>query len=185
MLHTILFVLMMIFSAVLTAEKQQTVQGLAAFHSGTLIPEYGKIASVPGMQKLAADAQFKVSFDVADAAESGALNRALTSGARFLNMHAANGIAAEHMKLAFVIHGGAVHDVTVHAHYQDKKGQSNANAALIQTLQAQGVEIIVCGQSAAYHGVGKDQLLPGVKLALSAMTAHALLQQDGYTLNPF
>jgi len=27
--------------------------------------------------------------------------------------------------------------------------------------------------------------LPGVTMALSAMTAHALLQQDGYTLNPF
>jgi len=28
-------------------------------------------------------------------------------------------------------------------------------------------------------------LLPGVEMALSAMTAHAILQQEGYTLNPF
>jgi len=33
--------------------------------------------------------------------------------------------------------------------------------------------------------VGKDDLLPGVERVLSAMTLHALLQQQGYTLNPF
>ena len=33
--------------------------------------------------------------------------------------------------------------------------------------------------------VTNDDLLPGVELALSAMTMHALLQQKGYTLNPF
>ena len=43
----------------------------------------------------------------------------------------------------------------------------------------------MCGQSAAGQGVKKTDLLPGVELALSAMTAHALLQQQGYTLNPF
>jgi intracellular sulfur oxidation DsrE/DsrF family protein len=47
------------------------------------------------------------------------------------------------------------------------------------------VKIIVCGQTAAYYGVKTDELLPGVQMALSAMTAHALLQQQGYTLNPF
>jgi intracellular sulfur oxidation DsrE/DsrF family protein len=47
------------------------------------------------------------------------------------------------------------------------------------------VRIIVCGQKAAYYNVTSDDLLPGVKMALPAMTAHALLQQQGYTLNPF
>lgn len=48
-----------------------------------------------------------------------------------------------------------------------------------------GVRIIVCGQSAAHYEVATGELLPGVEMALSAMTAHALLQQEGYTLNPF
>jgi len=52
-------------------------------------------------------------------------------------------------------------------------------------LLKNNVEIIVCGQSAAAHGVAKTDLLSGVKMALSAMTARALLQQQGYTLNPF
>ncbi|HCE21170.1 MAG TPA: hypothetical protein DF282_01490, partial [Hyphomonas sp.] len=47
------------------------------------------------------------------------------------------------------------------------------------------VRIILCGQTAAYRDIEKSDLLPGVEIALSAMTAHAKLQQDGYSLNPF
>jgi intracellular sulfur oxidation DsrE/DsrF family protein len=47
------------------------------------------------------------------------------------------------------------------------------------------VRIFVCGQSAAYYDVTTNDLLPGVEMALSAMTVHALLQQQGYSLNPF
>ena len=176
---------LLLSSCCILAQEGKKKDGMAAFQNGTLIPNYGKIAQVDGMEPLPANARFKVSFDVAKPAAAGKLNRALASGARFLNMHAASGIKPEHMELAFVIHGRAVHDVTIDAHYQSKRGQANANAGLITALQQQGVQVYVCGQSAAFHGVGKEQLLPGVKLALSAMTAHALLQQQGYTLNPF
>ena len=40
-------------------------------------------------------------------------------------------------------------------------------------------------QSAAWANVEKADLLPGVKMALSAMDAHAILQHQGYSLNPF
>jgi len=52
-------------------------------------------------------------------------------------------------------------------------------------LTDKGVRVILCGQTAAYYDISNDDLLPGVEMALSAMTAHALLQQEGYTLNPF
>ncbi|MEO1574805.1 MAG: DsrE family protein, partial [Pseudomonadota bacterium] len=117
--------------------------------------------------------------------EPGELNRSLVSAARFLNMHAQAGVPAENMSLAFVIHGKAVHDVTVDAHYSQETDTTNANADLIKALVSQGVTIEVCGQSAAYYGVGVGDLLPGVTMSLSAMTSHAILQQKGYTLNPF
>lgn len=184
MLKTICLVMVLVAGTV-DAQNSETSAGLSAFKVGPLIPAYGKIAGVPGMETLATDSHFKVSFDVVKPAQQGGLNRALTSGARFLNMHVANGIKAEQIQLAFVLHGGAVHDVTVDAHYKSRTGRVNANAELLKTLQQHGVDVYVCGQSAAFHGVGQEQLLPGVKLALSAMTAHALLQQQGYTLNPF
>ncbi len=158
---------------------------LDKFHDGAVISKFGQVATVPGMQPIPSGAVFKVSFDVNGAAQPAELNRSLLSGARFLNMHAEAGVKPENIKLAFVIHGQAVQDVTVDAHYATVHNQKNVNAALIAALLDKQVEVYVCGQSAAYYGVTTEDLLPGVTMSLSAMTAHALLQTGGYTLNPF
>jgi len=159
--------------------------GPDAFHPGPAIPDYGRIADVNNEFPIAEGTEFHVAFDLADAAESGEVNRGLESLARFINMHVAAGVPAENIHLAVVIHGGATHDVTNDVHYEPLKGVANANAPLVATLVEHGVRIYVCGQSAAYNDVTNDDLLPGVTMALSAMTAHAQLQQEGYTLNPF
>lgn len=151
------------------------------FSTGPLIKEYGPKAVVPGAQALAADTKFQVAFDVVDRAAEGSTNRKFESAARFLNMHAAVGVKPGNMKLAVVVHGSSVLDVT----NQERFGGANPNADMIAELQKHGVRFIVCGQSASYQDVGAGDLLPGVEMAVSAMTAHALLQQQGYTLNPF
>ncbi|MEE9347759.1 MAG: DsrE family protein, partial [Robiginitomaculum sp.] len=88
--------------------------------------------------------------------------------------------------VALVVHGGAAHDLTIASHYAGKyDGAENVNASVIKALSGAGVEIYLCGQTAAYHDIENNELLPGVQMSLSAMTAHALLQQQGYTLNPF
>lgn len=147
------------------------------FQPGPAIPAYGKVAAVPDAERLSKDAVFKVAFDTAIAAEPGKVNRTLESAARFLNMHEAVGIPAANIKLAVVVHGGAYADLL--------QWDDNASAPLIAALRKNRVRIILCGQTAAYRDVAKGDLLPGVELALSAMTAHAQLQQDGYTINPF
>ncbi len=157
----------------------------ADVQTGPAITEYGFTAKVPGMEPLPQDAQFKISFDVSKQARAGSVNRSIESAARFINMHVAAGVKPANIDLAVVIHGGAVKDMTVDAFSEHSKTGKNTNAALIKVLQDHGVKFYVCGQSAAYHRVKHTDLLPGVKMALSAMTAHALLQQQGYTLNPF
>ena len=63
---------------------------------------------------------------------------------------------------------------------------ADANSAeLVAAFTEQGVRTIVCGQRAAYYVIATDDLLTGVEIASSAMTAHVVLQQQGYTLNPF
>ena len=132
------------------------------------------------------DTVFRHSFDAVAEAEPGTLNRNLVSLARFLNMHARAGVPAENLQLALVIHGTAVNDVTRADHYGARHdGAENINVELIEQLQAHGVQFYVCGQSASRQSIDNEDLLPGVTMALSAMTAHALLQQDGYTMNPF
>ncbi|MBL4852986.1 MAG: DsrE family protein [Robiginitomaculum sp.] len=159
------------------------------FQRGQTIPEYGKIIAVKVDQQVYRHHKFKVAFDVDKQAKAGELNRNLVSAARFINMHTAAGIKAKNIKLAIVVHGTATKDMTRAEYYaaaqdgDDKK--PNANADLIKILSEHGVEFFVCGQSAAYYDVKNEDLLPDVKMALSAMTAHALLQQKDYTLNPF
>ncbi len=158
---------------------------MEAFGPGPLIPEYGLIADIDGREPIPEGTVFKVAYDLQDGAEPGEVSRSLTTGARFLNMHAAAGVPAENMELAFVLHGSSIFDVVKDERYRDKHAADNATAALVAALLEHNVKIYVCGQSATYHGVTTEDLLPGVRMSLSAMTAHALLQQEGYTLNPF
>lgn len=150
------------------------------FSTGPIIQDFGAAAKVAD-ERLNAHTEFKVAYDVVQAAEPGQVSRRLETAARFLNMHGAAGVPVENMQLAIVVHGGAHRDLLK----TTDEGDENPNTDLIAALVAAGVSIDLCGQTAAYYGVSQDDLLPGVKLSLSAMTSHALLQQDGYTLNPF
>jgi intracellular sulfur oxidation DsrE/DsrF family protein len=152
----------------------------AGFTYGPVIEHYGPVAAVPGAEALPANAHFKVVFDVSEAAAAGEVNGGLESVARFINMHARAGIPVANMQLAIVVRSGAVRDLTAHP----QAGHDNPNAPLIAALIANHVDIYACGQAAAHANIHASDLLPGVKLALSAMTEFALLQQQGYTLNP-
>lgn len=160
--------------------------GPADFKTGPIIEGFGPVAVVSDAQALPKDAHFKVSFDTGKGAEGEALNRTLESAARFINMHGAAGVTADNIDVAVVVHGGAAFDLlTPEAYKAARDGTNNPNISLIKALNDAGVRIILCGQTAAYRDFGADDLLPGVELSLSAMTSHAQLQQDGYTLNPF
>ncbi|SEA37636.1 DsrE family protein [Microbulbifer marinus] len=157
----------------------------AEFAKGPLIGQYGAHAEVKQTQPLSGKESFKVAFDVAEQGDTGKVNRKIESLARFLNMHAGAGIPAENIHLALVVHGKAGFDLLNDASYKARFGTENPNTPLLQELLKNKVRIIICGQSAAYHGIENSQLQSGVETALSAMTAHALLQQQGYTVNPF
>jgi len=147
------------------------------FGPGPAIPDFGPIAAIDNEMPIPEGTEFRISYDTNTRAEDGELNSTLTGAARFINMHAAAGVPVEDIHLAVVIHGQALHDVTT--------ATAGPNADLVAALVEHGVDIYVCGQSAVWYDVDNDELLPGVTMALSAMTAHALLQQRGYTLNPF
>lgn len=155
------------------------------FHAGTVIPAYGKVATIQSDMPLPADAVWKVSFDASEG-NRGKINGTLDSAARFLNMMAEAGVPRDHVKLAIVIHGKAGFDVSNAARYARYYGDAeNPNPALVKALLDAGVQLWVCGQSAAANDIAKADLQPGVKMALSAMTAHAELQRQGYSIMPF
>lgn len=161
-----------------------TYAGLDSFEDGPVIKTFGKQHTVDPIS-FSAGQQFKVSFDVAEVAENGVVNRKFDSLARFINMHVAHGVKPENIQLALVVHGKASMEMLDHATFRMAYGKDNANKPLLTELMKNNVRIILCGQSAAAYDIQQEQVIEGVEIALSAMTAHALLQQQGYTLNPF
>ncbi|NNE39678.1 MAG: DsrE family protein [Marinicaulis sp.] len=169
--------LSIVLFAALLSVGSTAYAGQDAFTLGPVFEEFGPVAPVNVTWEIPNGTVLKHSFDTSDKAADGEVNRTLRSAARFVNMHVRAGVPFEDINVAVIIHGGAVHDVA--------KGEDNTTAPLVETLVRKGVQIIVCGQSAAYYDVATEDLLPGVDMALSAMTAHAVLQNEGYTVNPF
>ncbi len=171
-------------SVFMLALSWQVSADISDFAAGPVFKEYGEHAPVPGVE-LDATVRLKVAFDAGSAAEPGTVNQQFDSLARFINMHVASGVAEENIQLAVVVHGGASLDVLTPEAYQQKQQGTNASLPLVTALLNHNVKIIMCGQSFMGHGLSEKMLIDGVELSLSAMTAHALLQQQGYTLNPF
>lgn len=154
---------------------------------GPVIRRFGPVmAPPPGAYNLDPDVQYNVSMDVSSAADDpGRRNVKIESAARFLNMHARNGIPPENMDFALIVHGGATRDLLTDAAYEARYDEPNPNTELLAALKGAGVAIYLCSQSAAFMNMQPDEFSATVTMAVSAMTAHVRLQQEGYTLIPF
>ena len=176
--------------ALALAATPLAAQDRSAFKPGPVLTEYGPHAPVPGVDRLPADSRFSIAYDVSAPAPEGGLNRGFEAAARFLNMHVAHGVPQENIRLVVVVHGKAALELLGNAAYgaipaAGANGAANPSAGLVTAMLEADVRFILCGQSAAAYGINPEDLLPGVEMSLSAMTAHALLQKDGFTVNPF
>ena len=155
---------------------------LAEPATGPVIENYGPVYAVPeGSFNLDPQQDYKVIMDIGKGPEdTSALNRGIESAARFINMNARNGIEPGKVKLAVVLHGSAGRAVLTDQAHEKHFETANPNKSLMEELGRAGVDIYICGQTAAHRGFAPDQLLPEVTLAVSAMTVHVRLQQEGY-----
>jgi len=129
------------------------------------------------------DVQLKAVFEMRNPPEDpSGTNQQLGTMARYLNMHARAGVPRENLRVAAVVHGGASHGLLQDEFYREREGVENPNKELIREIIAAGGQVILCGQTAGARNIERDQLLPGVQMALSAMTALVTLQQQGYEL---
>jgi intracellular sulfur oxidation DsrE/DsrF family protein len=164
--------------AVLLAAPAAATDGPVFKGFGTHTPVEHNVAIPKGMV-------LRHVYDVTKAA-SGKLNPGFETAARFINSHVANGVSERDVAVAVVVHGPAIVELTKPEVYAARNsGTSNASEAMVKEMLAKGVRFLVCGQAANAMGVKKADLLPGVELAISASSAHAILQAQGYTLNPF
>jgi len=156
-------------------------------HTGPVIHSAGAVYEVPAPTFATnMDQEYKVAFEIAGASsQPDRLNQSLNTVARFLNMHAQAGLPRDQVHVAVVVHGGSSFELMDNEQYRKKFGVDNPNAELIRELVSSGTPVVVCGQSAASRGIEREHLLPGVQMALSAMTAFAVLQEQGFKVNPW
>ena len=155
--------------------------------SGPAIKDFGKVWSINNTDfKVDTTKTYKAVFDIMNSPENvSQLNSSMETAARFLNMHAQNGIPLDQLKVALVVHNQASKDVITSDAYKIKYGVENPNEALLNDLMDAGADIIFCGQSSVSRGFPKEELMPRVQLALSAMTALIQLQDENYRLIKF
>jgi intracellular sulfur oxidation DsrE/DsrF family protein len=152
---------------------------------GPVFKDFGSHTPVESDLAIPKGMVLRHAYDVT-AASPGKRNSGFETAARFINSHVANGMAERDVAVAVVVHGPAIAELTRPANYAARHaGAANASQAMVEELLRKGVRIIVCGQAANSMGVKKAELLPGVELSVSASSAHAILQAQGYTLNPF
>jgi len=155
--------------------------------SGPIITGFGEVWEINEPDyKTNEDMELKAVFDIMNSPEDhNQLNATIETAARFLNMHAQSGVPADQLKIALVVHNKASKDIITNEAYQKRYGTNNPNYELVQALLDAGGQIIFCGQSSLSRDFPREELIDGVQLSLSAMTALIQLQHEDYRLIKF
>lgn len=154
---------------------------------GTVIPAFGSTYAVENPDfKTDTRVVFKAVFDVAKAPEDPSRrNPYIETVARFLNMHENAGVPTQNLKVRMAMHGQASNALLKNEYYLEKYGVDNPNIELLQAIEAAGVEVLLCGQTAGARNLSKERRIPLTKVALSAMTILIQSQEEGYHLIAF
>lgn len=155
--------------------------------TGPVIDDYGSSYTIKKADlTLEKGKEYKVIFDVfSDNSKEGKENPLINTVARYLNMHAKQGIKAKNMKVVLVLHGSATKSALSDKAFEKKYTTKNPNSELIKALKKADVEIYVCGQSFLFNGFDLDDVSENVKVSLSALTALVAYQSNGYQIINF
>lgn len=147
-----------------------------------MIPNYGRILDLSTVD-VAPDPSMKYDIlieVVHDMDEPKRLNFFANNVARLINLHAVGGVKKENLNVVVVIHAQATHSVINAEAYEKKYKTDSPYVRYYQELADAGVELVVCGQSLSMFGHKKEDVLPDIKIATSALTAISTYQLKGY-----
>jgi intracellular sulfur oxidation DsrE/DsrF family protein len=110
------------------------------------------------------------------------LNSGLIEVVRKINLHVASGIPLKKIFPVVLIHAGALNAITTNKYYKEHYKLDNPNLKVINDLVNLGAKFIACGQAMAFFNIKADDLLPLVKISLTAQTVLSSYQLKGYVL---
>lgn len=121
---------------------------------------------------------YKVALDLyGRVKDSTAIHPVILEIARTYNLNIVNGVPAEKIQIAAVIHGGLVQAILSEEECQGKYQTSNPNLAALKALVAVGVKFYVCGQSMGIYNLLQENITSLIKVAVSAKTTFITLDQ--------
>lgn len=127
----------------------------------------------------------KLCVDVTRGGPHEAINPALEKLARYVNIYAGAGKEPADARITVVLHGQATFAALSHDAYRQRFDIArNPNLLLLGQLRQAGVELLVCGQSAAANSIEHSDIAEPVQLAVSALTVNVNRQADGYAYIP-
>ena len=110
------------------------------------------------------------------------MNPGVGEVARKINLHVAAGVPQKNIDLVIVVHGNALNALLSNEKYKRKYGIDNPNLPLLKELLDFGARIVVCGQAMTFFNLEMQDLVPGIKQALTAQTVLSSYQLKGYVL---
>lgn len=155
--------------------------------TGPIIDGYGSYYPIKKADlTLDLNREYAVIFDIySDASKEGKENSLIVTVARYLNLHANQGVKLKNLKVAVILHGKAIKNGLSDEAYEKKFNIKNPNSALIKALKKANVEIYVCGQSWLFSHYKLDEVSENVMVSLSALTALVEYQSNGYQIINF
>ena len=125
---------------------------------------------------------YKLAIDIYDKIkDSSKLAGTFREVGRTYNLNIANGVPMDKLKVAVVIHGGAISSILNDAAYEKKYGIKNPNSEALRVYKENGVQFYVCGQSIGFMNIPQEDLAPEIEVAISAKTAFITFDQLGYS----
>ncbi len=113
---------------------------------------------------------------------AGKINDAIAEIGRLINIHVQAGIPKQNIDLIIVAHGPILRSFYNNEVYRKKYKVDNPNIAVYNELLNAGAKFIACGQAMSFFHVDKEEMLPWMKVALSAQTVMTNYQIKGYIL---
>ncbi|EAR01481.1 DsrE family protein [Maribacter sp. HTCC2170] len=155
--------------------------------AGPIITDFGQVWEITNPEfKVDPSKEYKAVFDIMNSpTDTSKINSSIETAARFLNMHAQSGVPLSNLKFVLVVHNKASKDIISNEAYNKRFGVQNPNYDLINALMNAGGQVIFCGQSSISRGFPKEELIDGVQMSLSAMTALIHFQDKDYRLIKF
>lgn len=106
----------------------------------------------------------------------------LAEVSRVINLHVASGVPLKKISLVIVIHAAALKAFGTNEYYKAKFKTDNPNIKVVEDLKKLGTKFIACGQAMTFIDVKKEDMLPDVKVSLTAQTVISHYQLKGYLL---